>query len=259
MTPRQKLPWIAIGLLSLGAGAETARGDANSSHHREHKAHAHGIAELTMAIEGNRLELALVSPAVNIVGFEHRASTPAQIESLDDARASLESPAELFRFTGTRCTPDEISVDVDAVMSDGEPEHHEEHHDEHHDEHHEEHHEEHHQDDHDEHHDDDHDEHHEDGHDEHQDDHHDEHHDAEHEGDHHGDEHDDAGHHGEERHSNIEASYRFSCANGAELRSVSVEILTRFPGIEKLNAMWVTDAGQGAAPLSAQSRVIKLR
>ena len=37
------------------------------------EAHIHGLATLTLALEGNSLEIEFESPAANLVGFEHRS------------------------------------------------------------------------------------------------------------------------------------------------------------------------------------------
>ena len=78
---------------------------ANSDHsHTSHGAHLHGSAELTLAIEGNQLEINLESPAANIVGFEHRASSPRHFQAVNKATSALESAENLFAFLGSTCT-----------------------------------------------------------------------------------------------------------------------------------------------------------
>lgn len=65
--------------------------------------------------------------------------------------------------------------------------------------------------------------------------------------------------HDESSHSEISASYRFSCKDAKKLDSVSVALLKQFPGIEKINAMWVTETKQGAVSLTSNSSTILLR
>lgn len=50
-------------------------------------AHQHGHAELSFAIEGNKVEVMFVSPAYNVVGFEHEARTEPQTQALEEANA----------------------------------------------------------------------------------------------------------------------------------------------------------------------------
>ena len=52
-------------------------------------AHVHGIATLNLAMEGDKLEIEFVSPAGNIVGFEHEAVTAAERRAIRDAIEQL--------------------------------------------------------------------------------------------------------------------------------------------------------------------------
>ena len=70
---RRLLFALPFALLPLAA-AHAAHDE--HEHHDEHAslaAHEHGAAQLNVALEGQRLELALESPAMNLVGFEHAA------------------------------------------------------------------------------------------------------------------------------------------------------------------------------------------
>ena len=59
-------------------------------------AHEHGVAKLNVVLDGNTLELGLDSPAMNLVGFEHVASTDADKAKVAAARQQLEQPLKLF-------------------------------------------------------------------------------------------------------------------------------------------------------------------
>ncbi len=68
-------------------------------HEHEHGslgAHEHGVGRLNAALDGQTLELELESPAMNLVGFEHVASTDADKAKVAAARAQLEKPLVLF-------------------------------------------------------------------------------------------------------------------------------------------------------------------
>lgn len=75
---------------------------AHEDHHHEHEeaaslgAHEHGAARLNAALDGKRLELEFISPAMNLVGFEHAPATPADEAKIAEARSQLEQPAALF-------------------------------------------------------------------------------------------------------------------------------------------------------------------
>lgn len=61
-------------------------------------AHEHGVGRLNAALDGQTLELELQSPAMNLVGFEHPATTDADKAKVAAARALLEKPLELFNL-----------------------------------------------------------------------------------------------------------------------------------------------------------------
>lgn len=63
----------------------------------------------------------------------------------------------------------------------------------------------------------------------------------------------------ESDHSEISAEYRFSCKNPGKLVSVSIALMKQFPGIEKINAMWITETKQGAVSLTPNNNAISFR
>ena len=72
---------------------------AAQAHDHEHGSlgkHEHGVATLNVALEGSTLEIELESPAMNIVGFEHAATSDADKKTVAAARALLEKPLALF-------------------------------------------------------------------------------------------------------------------------------------------------------------------
>lgn len=215
-------------LLSISLNVESASHGYDRDDMRQLEAHVHGLAELTVAQEGSELELNLRSPAANIVGFEHKASSSEQVHSVEEAKQTLLSGKRNFLFSGTDCGLEHAKVDVSSLIDvDDHEQHKEGRHDDHHKE---EHHDDHHEDHKDEH------AHAEQGHDEH---HHDEDHEA--------------------THSEVTAVYHFECERGDRLTSIRVDLFDQFPGIKKLNAQWVSDQVQGGAELSKSSRIIRLR
>ena len=75
--------------------------------------HQHGHAQLNIVIEGSVIEMELVSPSVNILGFEHEVSTEQEQRILQKAQHILLSKEEpLFVFTAeATCLPTEISLE----------------------------------------------------------------------------------------------------------------------------------------------------
>ena len=74
---------------------------AHDEHDHDHQhgslgAHQHGVASLNVALDGNTLELELDSPAMNLVGFEHAASSDADKAEVAAVRQQLEQPLALF-------------------------------------------------------------------------------------------------------------------------------------------------------------------
>lgn len=70
--------------------------DEAKPHSRHHDAHAHGVAQLNIAIDNNTLMIELTSPAANIIGFEHKIESDAEEKAYDLAIQQLTQPASLF-------------------------------------------------------------------------------------------------------------------------------------------------------------------
>ena len=79
-------------------------------------------------------------------------------------------------------------------------------------------------------------------------------------GDEHEDEHHDAHHeddHGHETHSDVTATWQFSCAQPAKLTNVRVRLFEHFSLTERLQVQFVTESGQGAVQLGASQPVLR--
>ena len=212
----------------------------------KHGAHVHDVAELTLATNGTALEISLIAPAINIVGFESEAASAAQLEAVASARTQLTDTGTLFRFTGAACTLQNVSIDLSAVAPSSTEPSSQAHHDDL-DDHHSHHH----------------------GEDRgyHASDHNS--HDTAHNQDndqaseHH--DHADGGHDSGHKHHNtastrghtdVTADYQFEC--DGELAEGSVTLgAEQLPfGFNKVNAMWLTATRQGATTLTPENRII---
>ncbi|CAI8938096.1 conserved exported hypothetical protein [Pseudomonas sp. IT-196MI5] len=74
---------------------------AADEHDHEHgslSAHEHGVGRLNAGLDGQTLELELESPAMNLVGFEHIATSDADKAKVAAVRARLEQPLGLFNL-----------------------------------------------------------------------------------------------------------------------------------------------------------------
>ncbi len=196
---------------------------------RHHEAHAHGVAQLNVAMEDKRLYIEFYSPAANIVGFEHHPRTTAQKDAVAAATAQLKAAETLFLLppkSQCQLVSADVATDIAGhVEQDADPKkgsaqdahHHDEHHQDAHAE--------------------------EDHHDEHAEEH-DEANQA-HETDHGSDAHED------ERHSEYQANYQFSCDNPEALTEMAVMLFQRFPAIERIEVQQLVGNRQSATELTA--------
>lgn len=77
-----------------------------------HGAHQHGVAELTVVLEGRMLYLELISPLDNLVGFEHAPANETQRGALADAeRLLLDSEAVFALPPEAGCVIREVGIE----------------------------------------------------------------------------------------------------------------------------------------------------
>lgn len=108
---------IALALSALLA--TTAMGSE-----REHGAHEHGHGQLNLAVEGHELEMELVSPGADIVGFEHHPETESDKQAIEKAAALLKKGDTLFvPAEDAECRLEEAEVES-AMMEDDDHDHH---------------------------------------------------------------------------------------------------------------------------------------
>ncbi|KAE9649247.1 DUF2796 domain-containing protein [Pseudomonas fluorescens] len=92
---RRLLLALPFALLPL-AIAHAADEHDHDHEHGSLGAHEHGVGRLNAVLDGQALELELDSPAMNLVGFEHVATTAADKAKVAAARKQLENPVALF-------------------------------------------------------------------------------------------------------------------------------------------------------------------
>lgn len=86
---------------------------------RELGPHVHGHGTLAIAIEANNVQMELVAPGMDIVGFEHEAETARQKRAVEAALADLKEPLQLFVIPESAgCTV--TSAEVRVVAEDHE-------------------------------------------------------------------------------------------------------------------------------------------
>lgn len=88
--------------------------------HRELGAHVHGHGTLNIAIEDKRLSMELEAPGMDVVGFEHAASTDEQKAKVEAAKALLQKPLGLFVFPAAAgCSVSAADVELEAEHEHG--------------------------------------------------------------------------------------------------------------------------------------------
>lgn len=217
-TKRQQPLVVLASVLALAAAGPAMAADNPG-------AHEHGHAVLQMAVEDNRIDLMLTSPAHNLAGFEHEPRNDEQRDRLADINQWLETTALVDTAT-PGCHVTAASVQLGEEMGGDHDEHHGKHHGEHHKEHHKEHH----------------------GdkghHDHHDEDHHDRH--KQHHG--HGDKHKQA------THREYEVSQQLACEGIGASQEFTSALMERFAELEELTVEWVSPSGQGSARLTSSNR-----
>jgi len=125
---RRLLLALPFALLPLAAA------HAHDDHEHDHAhgtlgAHEHGVAKLNVVLDGNTLELELDSPAMNLVGFEHAASSDADKAKVAAVRQQLEQPLKLFGLSAAaNCTEEQQELESplfgDAAKADDDDDEH---------------------------------------------------------------------------------------------------------------------------------------
>ncbi|MGF6204861.1 DUF2796 domain-containing protein [Pseudomonas frederiksbergensis] len=130
---RRLLLALPFALLPLAAAFA-----ANEPEHGSLGAHEHGVGRLNAALDGQTLELELESPAMNLVGFEHAATSDADKAKVAAVRTKLENPLVLFalpKAAGCKVATQELESplfgdkpdaddDHDEAVKDGHEHHH---------------------------------------------------------------------------------------------------------------------------------------
>ncbi|MFV8569957.1 DUF2796 domain-containing protein [Marinobacter sp. SBS5] len=98
-----KYPLTLTGILALGLHTAPLFAQQNL------QAHQHGLAELQVAISGEQINVLLLSPAYNLVGFEHSPHSAEQHRSVDSAVDWLKHNP-LVNIANQQCSPEQSNV-----------------------------------------------------------------------------------------------------------------------------------------------------
>jgi hypothetical protein len=97
-------------------------GSAGQHEHRQLGSHEHGVGQLNVAQENETLNIELISPAVNIVGFEHAPANPEQEDAVQSATKTLRDGARVFSLPAeAQCqlAKAEVETDIEGEHDEG--------------------------------------------------------------------------------------------------------------------------------------------
>ena len=196
-------------------------------------AHEHGVGQLNIAFDENKIAMELHAPGADIVGFEYSAKSDADLAAIDAALQTLSDPLGLFLIPEAASC---IVITAHAKLESEDSDHDEEGHDDHDEEGH---------DDHDE---EGHDDHNEEGHDDHDEEGHDDHDEEGH------DDHDEA-----PGHTEFHAEYLLECANLTEISAITFSYFEIFPNALELEVQVISDKGATAFEIERDVAKLDLR
>lgn len=168
---------------------------------RDLGSHVHGEVLLNLVLEANRLDVEMISPAMNITGFEHAPSTEEEQQAIKKAVALLGDTGNLLALPDAAlCVPGPATIETSLMdehagshESDADHEQHGEH---------------------------------------------------DHDGEHAG-------------HAEFHVTHRMECENAAAIDSITFELFSHFPGVEKARVQWIHGQRQGAAILEPEKRLLR--
>ena len=94
--------WICTAVLLLAASAGWAA-----------KAHQHGVATLSVAVDGSMVELEFESPLENLTGFEHAPRNDGERRALQSMKDRFAQPQSLFvPAPAAGCRPAPVQLEL---------------------------------------------------------------------------------------------------------------------------------------------------
>jgi hypothetical protein len=183
-------------------------------------AHEHGVGQLNIAFDENKIAMELHAPGADIVGFEYGAKSDADLAAIDAALQTLSDPLGLFLIPEAASC---IVITAHAKLESEDSDH----------------------DDHDE---EGHDDHDEEGHDDHDEEGHDDHDEEGH------DDHDEA-----PGHTEFHAEYLLECANLTEISAITFSYFEIFPNALELEVQVISDKGATAFEIERDVAKLDLR
>ena len=78
--------------------------------------HVHGLSEMFIALENKTLEIEIESPAINLVGFEHKAETKSDKAAVKKVIKLLSRHHEIFSLSGGDCSLVNSTIDASSII-----------------------------------------------------------------------------------------------------------------------------------------------
>lgn len=114
LSPRFTITPLALTLAAVGILAS-----AQEHQHRQLGTHEHGVGQLNVALEREELHIELISPAMNIVGFEHAPKNPEQEQVVQRASKTLQDGSNVFSLpSAAQCQLAKAEVETDISGED---------------------------------------------------------------------------------------------------------------------------------------------
>ncbi len=90
--------------------------------HKEHGAHVHGAAQLSVAVEGKKMDFEYDGSAMSIVGFEHKPKSAKDKKQVADSIAvfknEIQSIVSLSSQLKCQVTKNDVEIEYDGNHSD---------------------------------------------------------------------------------------------------------------------------------------------
>ena len=87
---------ILLGIIAVVCAGGPNLINIRAEEYRHHEAHEHGVAHMNVALDGNDIFIEFISPAANIVGFEHHPRNESQKAAIMKVIETLKAGESLF-------------------------------------------------------------------------------------------------------------------------------------------------------------------
>lgn len=109
--------WLGVTMVALILSCPAAvHADADEAARRQHGAHIHDVAHLSLISDGAHLRLELEGAAAGFLGFEHAPQSEDESRAVAALKDRLRAIDSLFQINAAaRCSPDEIAIDMPGL------------------------------------------------------------------------------------------------------------------------------------------------